>query len=81
MQDGHDMALQILNPLTMEFVIQNWLKFISQRSPEIHYPPRYLIPQFPPDRTMVNVLLHRCCATQINLRPDIGTSGVWKRVY
>ena len=41
---------------------------------------RYSIPQFPPKRTMVNVLLHWCCTTQINLHTNIGPSAFWKRV-
>ena len=46
----------------------NWLKFIPQTSSEAHYSPRYLIAQFLLERIMVNVLLHRCCATRIDLK-------------
>ena len=30
--------------------------------------PRYLVPKFPPERTMVNVLLHQHCEVRIDLR-------------
>ena len=30
---------------------------------------------------MVNVLLHWCCTTQINLHANIGPSVFWKKIY
>ena len=57
-------------PLTMEFIKPNWLKLIPQISPDTYYSPRCLIPQFPPERIMVNVLLDTsvlCGANQRNL--------------
>ena len=47
-----------LHPLTDEFAIRNWLKFISQTCPGTYHSPRCLIPQFLPKSTMVNVVLH-----------------------
>ena len=64
MQNEQDMEFQILHPLTDESVMQKWFKLVSQASPEVHYPPRYSIPQFPPEYTMVNVFPHRCCGSQ-----------------
>ena len=50
MQNGYDTNFHILRPsstpLTMEFVMLNWLKFIPQISPDTYYLPRYLIPNF-----------------------------------
>ena len=54
--------------LTMDFAVSNWLKFISQTFPDTYYLPRYLIPKFPPEYIMVNVLLHWCCDARIDLR-------------
>ena len=63
-------------PLTLEFVKPNWLKFTPQTPPDTHYSPRYSIPQFPLERIMVNVLLYRCCAAQINSSRKSGRGAV-----
>jgi len=39
-------------PLTDEFVMRGWLKFIPQTSCETYYSQRFLIPQFSPERAM-----------------------------
>ena len=67
---------RLSTPLTMEFVKPNWLKFIPQTSLDTHYLPRYLIPQFPLKRIMVNVLRYRCCAAQINSSRKLGRGAV-----
>ena len=72
-------------PLTVEIAMPNWLKFIPQLSPDTYYSLRYLIPQFSLKRIMVNVLLHRCCAAQIDSRSKLGCGVVYvtllKRLY
>ena len=65
-------------PLTMEFAMPNWLKLIPQTSPGIYYSPRYLIPKFPLERIMVNVLLHRCCEARIDLCRKSGHGAVMR---
>ena len=65
-------------PLTIEFVKPNWLKFIPQTSPDTHYSPRYLIPQFPLECIMVNVLLYRCCVGQIKSSRKSGRGAVMR---
>ena len=60
--------------LTMEFIKQKWLKFTPKTSPDTHYSPRYLIPQFLLERIMVNVLLYMsvlCGANQFERQ------GLW----
>ena len=50
----------------------------------MYYSPRYLIPKFPLERIIVDVLLHRCCEAGINLRRKLGCgplSEPFKRVY
>ena len=77
MQIEHDANSTLSIPLTMEFVIPNWLKFICQTSPDTRYLPRYSIPKFPPKRTMVNLLLHRCCVAE----PQIGPRGHYATLF
>ena len=47
MQSEHDIKLQDdLHPLTDESAMQSYLKLISQRSPQVHFPPTYSILHF-----------------------------------
>ena len=64
MQNEHDMEFQILHPLTDAFVMQKRFKLVSRTLHETYYSPRYSIPQFPPEHTMVNVFQHWCCGNQ-----------------
>ena len=43
--------------------------------------PRYSIPKFLSERTMVNVLLHQCCAEQIDLSCQMRSPLICKKVY
>ena len=43
MQNEHDMNFNILHPLTMEFTMQNRLKFISQTYSCTYYFPQFLL--------------------------------------
>ena len=61
--------------------MQNWLKFTPQTSPEIYYLLRYSIPKFLPERTMINVLLHRCCAARIDSSRKIRPLWLCRTVY
>ena len=70
--------MDILHPLTDAFATQSRLKFIPQTPHETYYSPRYLFLQVLPKRTMANVFLHRCCATQINLRREWGHGAVMR---
>ena len=69
------------NPLTIEFTMQKWLKITPQTSPETYYLPRYSIPKFSPESTMVNVLLHRCCAARIDSSRKIRPLWLCKTVH
>ena len=82
-ENGHDAKVHTLNP-TDTGICQAKLtevhpSKISWHPLPITYSPRYIIPQFPLERIMVNVLLYQCCAAQINSsrksgRGDIGYS-------
>ena len=45
------------------------------------YSPKYSIPKFPPERTMVNVLLHWCYATWIDSSRKIRPLWLYKMVW
>ena len=81
LQNGHEELTGALHPLTMELVVQSWLNFTPQTSHETFCVPRWSISHFPPERTMVNVLLHWCCVTQINVRSNTWVPIFWKRLY
>ena len=53
----------------------------SQTSHEIYHPPRHSIPPFPPERIMVNVLVHRCFVKQINSQCKSRRGLIFKRAY
>ena len=65
-QNGHDANVHTLHPTDNGIhhvkLIEVHPSNISLRP--LPYSPRYLIPQFLPERIMVNVLLHRCCAAR-----------------
>ena len=77
-QNEHDAKAHTLNPTDNGFVKPNWLKFIPQTSPDTYYSPRYLILQFLLERIMVNVLLHQCCAAQINSSQKLSRGAVMR---
>ena len=66
MQDGHDVDIPTLLPIGNGISHAKLIEVHTQRYPDTYYSPGYLIPQFPPECIIVNVLLHRCCAAQIN---------------
>ena len=74
-ENGHEEITGTLNLITDAFLVQSWLELTSKTSYKIDYWPRNLIPQFPPKRTTVNVLLHWCFATQINSAAKFGRFG------
>ena len=81
MQNGHDANTHTLHPTDNGICHPSWLKFIPQTSLDTYYSPRYSILKFPPERTMVNALLHRCCAARIGSSRKIRPLWLYKTVY
>ena len=60
----------------------DWSSSLKHFLKLMYYSPRwYSIPKFPPERTMVNVLLHWCCAAQINSSHKIRPLWLYEMVY
>ena len=64
----------LLLSVTDEFVMQSWLKSSSQGLLSIRSLKKN--PYFPTDLAIFKMSVHRCCATQINLRRKSGNGAV-----
>ena len=79
MQNGHDAKVHTLNPTDNGIRQPKLTEVHPSTSPDTYYSPRsYLIPQFLLERIMVNVLLYRCCAAQVNLSRKLGRGAVMR---
>ena len=79
MQNGHDAKVHTLNPIGTGICQAKKLAEVHpQTSHDTHYSPRYLIPQFPLKDIMLNMLLYRCCAAQINSSRKSGRGAVMR---
>ena len=66
-------------PLTMDLSSQNdWSSSLEHLLTPITRRDIYLIPQFPLERIIVTMLLHRCCATHINSSRNSGRGEVMR---